>query len=145
MGVYIKGMEMPKDGVYWCEIGVAGDIATITIHGEERKSFPLVPVPEPHGRCYIVFYYLWNDSAEISGVFWTREDAERECDDLRSQGLNPWIEQYYIHGCTLTESSAITGKLIPCPSCGGILSEVREYNGIKYRHCYACHFEFEEK
>lgn len=50
MGVYIKGMEMPKDGVYWCEIGVAGDIATITIHGEERKSFPLVPVLEPHGR-----------------------------------------------------------------------------------------------
>ena len=49
MGVYIN-MGMPKDGVYWCEIGVAGDIATITIHGEERKSFPLVPVPEPHGR-----------------------------------------------------------------------------------------------
>ena len=51
MAILIKGMEMPKDGVYWCEIGVAGDIATITIHGEERKSFPLVPVPEPHGRC----------------------------------------------------------------------------------------------
>ena len=48
MGVYIRGMEMPKDGVYWCEIGVAGDIATITIHGEDRKSFPLAPVP-PHG------------------------------------------------------------------------------------------------
>ena len=48
-GVYIKGMEMPKDGVYWCEIGVAGEIATITIHGEDRKSFPLVPIPE-HGR-----------------------------------------------------------------------------------------------
>jgi hypothetical protein len=49
MGIYIKGMEMPKDGVYWCEIGVADDIAMITIHGEDRKSFPLVPVP-PHGR-----------------------------------------------------------------------------------------------
>ena len=49
MGVYID-MEMPKDGVYWCEIGVAGDIATITIHGEERKAFPLVPAHEPHGR-----------------------------------------------------------------------------------------------
>ena len=44
MGVYID-MEMPKDGVYWCEIGVADDIAMITIHGEDRKSFPLVPVP----------------------------------------------------------------------------------------------------
>lgn len=45
MSVLIRGMEMPKDGVYWCEIGVADDIAMITIHGEDRKSFPLVPVP----------------------------------------------------------------------------------------------------
>lgn len=29
--------------------------------------------------------------------------------------------------------------------CGGTLSEIREHNGRKYRHCYACHFEFEEK
>ena len=49
MSILIQGMEMPKDGVYWCEIGVAGEIATITIHGEDRKSFPLVPV-QPHGR-----------------------------------------------------------------------------------------------
>lgn len=49
MSVLIKGMEMPKDGVYWCEIGVAGEIAVITIHSEEHKSFHLVPVPE-HGR-----------------------------------------------------------------------------------------------
>ena len=47
MSILIKGMEMPKDGAYWCEIGVAGEIATITIHGEDRKSFRLVPVP-PH-------------------------------------------------------------------------------------------------
>lgn len=31
-----------------------------------------------------------------------------------------------------------------CPICGGTLSEIREHNGKKYRHCYACHFEFEE-
>ena len=49
MSIYIKDMEMPKDGVYWCEIGVAGEIATITIHGEDRKSFHLVPVRQ-HGR-----------------------------------------------------------------------------------------------
>lgn len=48
MSILIKGMEMPKDGAYWCEIGVAGDIATITIHVEDRKSFHLAPVP-PHG------------------------------------------------------------------------------------------------
>ncbi len=49
MSVLIKYMEMPKDGVYWCEIGVAGEIAMITIHGEDRKSFHLIPIP-PHGR-----------------------------------------------------------------------------------------------
>lgn len=32
-----------------------------------------------------------------------------------------------------------------CPFCGGILSEVRERNGVKYRHCYSCNFEFEVK
>lgn len=49
MSVLIRDMKMPKDGVYQCEIGVAGEIATITIHGKERKSFPLIPV-QPHGR-----------------------------------------------------------------------------------------------
>ena len=33
---------------------------------------------------------------------------------------------------------------IPCPKCGGALSETREHNGRRYRHCYSCHFEFEE-
>lgn len=31
---------------------------------------------------------------------------------------------------------------IPCPRCGGILSETREHKGVKYRHCYSCHAEF---
>lgn len=31
---------------------------------------------------------------------------------------------------------------IPCPNCGGALSETRKYNGKEYRHCYACHAEF---
>lgn len=31
-----------------------------------------------------------------------------------------------------------------CKFCGGLLSEVREHNGKKYRHCFSCHFEFEE-
>ena len=29
--------------------------------------------------------------------------------------------------------------------CGGILSAPREHNGKKYRHCFACHFEFFEE
>ena len=36
-------------------------------------------------------------------------------------------------------------KPIPCPHCGGWLSDVREHEGKRYRHCYACHSElFEE-
>ena len=35
-------------------------------------------------------------------------------------------------------------KPIPCKLCGGPLSEIREHNGRKYRHCYACHMEFYE-
>lgn len=31
---------------------------------------------------------------------------------------------------------------IECPLCGGTLSEIRYHNDKKYRHCYACHFEF---
>lgn len=33
-------------------------------------------------------------------------------------------------------------RKIPCPACGGALSEIRTHNGKKYRHCYSCHFEF---
>lgn len=36
-------------------------------------------------------------------------------------------------------------KPIPCKYCGGALSEIRENNGRKYRHCYACHAEFFEE
>ena len=81
MSVLIKGMEMPKDGVYWCEIGVAGDIATITIHGEERKSFPLIPIPEPHGRLGdldALPWYLANTPVKYA----TYEDWEMLCDAI---------------------------------------------------------------
>ena len=33
-------------------------------------------------------------------------------------------------------------KKIPCPICGGTLSEIRENGEAKYRHCYSCHLEF---
>ena len=61
MSVLIQGMEMPKDGAYWCEISVADDIATITIHGEDRKSFHLVPTADvqPVVRCKDCKY--WRD------------------------------------------------------------------------------------
>lgn len=34
---------------------------------------------------------------------------------------------------------------LPCPKCGGILSEPRTDGQRRWRHCYACHFEFEEE
>jgi len=53
MGVYIKGMEMPKPGAYTCELGVLDDnTAVLTIYtpiNEPQKSYTLIPVP-PHGR-----------------------------------------------------------------------------------------------
>ena len=36
-------------------------------------------------------------------------------------------------------------RQINCPHCGGILSGIREHKNRKYRHCYSCHFEFEER
>ena len=33
---------------------------------------------------------------------------------------------------------------IPCQLCGGTMSEIRESNGKRYRHCYSCHMEQEE-
>lgn len=43
-----------------------------------------------------------------------------------------------------TKKPCIDWEPILC-RCGGALSEVREHNGKKYRHCYACHSEFFEE
>lgn len=78
MSILIKDMPMPKDGVYWCEIGVAGDIATLTIHGEDRKSFHLVPVPL-HGRLIDLDYadnYAY-DELELANSYLTGWEAAR--------------------------------------------------------------------
>lgn len=32
-----------------------------------------------------------------------------------------------------------------CPFCHGTLSNPRHQNGRRLRHCYSCHFEFEEE
>ena len=53
MDVYIKDMEMPKPGVYMCELGVLDDnTAVLTIYtpiNEPQKSYTLIPA-QPHGR-----------------------------------------------------------------------------------------------
>ena len=84
MSILIKGMEMPKDGVYWCEIGVVDDIATITIHGEDRKSFRLVPVP-PHGRL-IDADEAFIDADERGFDFWASDaDIDSAKEFLKAQ------------------------------------------------------------
>ena len=51
MGVYIKGMEMPKTGEYRCVIRKwqQGGTITIDLYGEEELSGTIVPIA-PHGR-----------------------------------------------------------------------------------------------
>jgi hypothetical protein len=53
VSVYIKGMEMPKSGIYTCELGVIDEntavLTILTPIDEPQRSYKLVPVP-PHGR-----------------------------------------------------------------------------------------------
>ena len=61
----------------------------------------------------------------------------KSCDNCRFGLYDP----YWCERCITYDE----WKQIQCPYCGDALSEIREHNGKKYRHCYACHFEFEEK
>lgn len=84
MGVYIKGMEMPEDGVYFCEVAVIDGVgATITFHTEERQVFRLIEIP-PHGRLgdldRLEQMFVDIDNAPYSGFdgtepFYSAEDA----------------------------------------------------------------------
>lgn len=56
MGIYLPNMEMPEDGVYFCEVGVIDGVGTITFHTEERQVFHLVEVP-PHGDLIDAFAF----------------------------------------------------------------------------------------
>lgn len=65
----------------------------------------------------------------------------KSCDNCVDIGCRNYMsEMDFLHG-------SICGdwKPIQCPYCGGALSEIREHKGKKYRHCYACHFEFFEE
>jgi len=97
MSVLIKDMAMPKDGVYWCEIGVAGDIATITIHGEDRKSFPLIEVPESHGRLIDADAMLMRINHEVMEAYM----------DGVCYGVHPSQEHLYLLGEIIDDASTI--------------------------------------
>ena len=49
MGIYIKGMEMPKDPFYPVHATIYADGTVITGHGIGESAKEAVPVP-PHGR-----------------------------------------------------------------------------------------------
>ncbi len=54
MSIYIKGMKIPKVGVYTCELDVLDEnTAVLTIYtpiDEPQRSYKLIPIPEGHGR-----------------------------------------------------------------------------------------------
>ena len=107
MSVLIKGMEMPKDGAYWCEIGVAGEIATITIYGKDRKAFPLIQIPTDvvpvvHGHWYVY----------ETGY----EDTEAKCSIC---GFETLVNEP-------GNGLHMVGDLQYCPHCGASMDEVTE-------------------
>ena len=51
----------------------------------------------------------------------------------------------HLTACRYCDYDHSKWKKIPCQRCGGALSEIREHNGKRYRHCYSCHFEFFEE
>ena len=50
----------------------------------------------------------------------------------------------YCDASACWEGESYEDRKRTCPKCGGLLSAVREHRGKRYRHCYSCHFEFEE-
>ena len=57
MNIVIEGMDMPKPGVYTCELGVLdANTAILTIHTpicESQKSYKLVPL-QTHSKIIAV-------------------------------------------------------------------------------------------
>lgn len=90
MSVLIKGMEMPKPGVYTCELGVLDDnTAVLTIYtpiNEPQKSYTFIPVP-PHGRLIdaseVITVQVYEDQYE------DYRSVSMTIDDLLSQS---WID-----------------------------------------------------
>ena len=50
----------------------------------------------------------------------------------------------YYSGEACADGDAYLPKPLRCRICGGKLSEIRTDGKHRWRHCYSCHFEFEE-
>ena len=51
-----------------------------------------------------------------------------------------WLEKHNASNA----SNTLESLEMRCKFCGSKLSEVRTFGDKKYRHCYSCHFDFEE-
>ena len=70
-------------------------------------------------------------------------DDWKSCDNCRYYAR----EQMYClrFGCHTEDGAWCNNwEAVKC-RFGGALSTTREHNGKKYRHCFACHFEFFEE
>ena len=67
----------------------------------------------------------------------------RSCGNCSNKTCEKMIKLYREY-CINTKFEKYWQK-IPCPSCKGVLSEIRYHNGRKLRHCYSCHLNFYEE
>ena len=87
---------------------------------------------------------------ETMGFYGKQIDGKEAVIKTRAKDVL-WDEQktdYYLRKCPKcgAEQRRVGGvglMFVGAVDSGGILSEIREHNGKKYRHCYACHYEFE--
>ncbi len=85
MGIYIEGMEMPKEGGIICVYKISGKF--FAARAGKDELFPIIPIPEQHGRLIdaseTVRVQMYNEEHED----WYTE--EMTIDDLLGQG---WID-----------------------------------------------------
>ena len=118
MSVLINGMGMPKS-CEDCSISNCKHDIGYTCSGKRPVECPLIEIPSNHGR-------LIDSNILLQSMY-------NVCDDNSVYNVIFNIPSIFEPKNDIEEKCR----------CGGTLSEIREHNGKKYRHCYSCHFEFE--
>lgn len=80
-------------------------------------------------------FYRTEDKPVVTNADW------RSCANCKKQECYRTLLSHNIE----TEKPCDGWEPIQCPYCGGAMSEIREHNGRRYRHCYSCHMEPEVK
>ena len=158
MGLYIN-MEMPKDKEIFLRIDEKGEAY---VYGSyPTKLYKAEPLP-PHGRlvdadalCKTLHSLAENEYTPEVFANWIENHidtvisaSEEGCVMIDWKSCdNCAFACGYVQKLFKSSQKDICEfwKPIKCKYCGGVLSEIRQHNGKSYRHCYACHFEFEEK